>query len=79
MLRHLVDFCTRSIRLDLKKPLIQENDFVNVQETKDGLVIENARFKTRVRANRDEPVRHCNIVSGIVVDTLINRPGWFSN
>jgi len=62
------------------KPLIQGNDFTNVQETKNGLVIENARFKTRVRANKDEPVRHFDIASGTVVCTwtLINRHGWSS-
>jgi len=39
------------------KPLIQENEFTNVHVTQDGLMIENARFKTRVRANEHEPVR----------------------
>lgn len=57
MLRHLVDFCSRSIRLELMKPLIQENEFTNVHVTQAGLMIENARFKTRVRANEHEPVR----------------------
>ena len=61
------------------KPLTQENDFTNVDAIKKGFVIENARFKTRVRVNKDEPVRHCDIVSGTVVCTLINRPGWCSN
>lgn len=51
------------------KPLVQENDFTNVHVTQDGLVIENARFKTRVRANKHEPVRHFDIASGTVVCT----------
>jgi hypothetical protein len=62
MLRHLVDFSNRSIRLDLMKPPIQENDFTNVHKDKNGLlIIENARFKTRVRASELEPVRHFDI------------------
>jgi hypothetical protein len=47
------------------KPLIQENDFTEVHKDPDGaLAIENARFKTRVRASKDDPVRCSDIASG---------------
>jgi hypothetical protein len=53
MLPCLVNLSTRSIRLESLKPRIQENDFTKVQLTRDGsLMIQNARFKTRVRANK---------------------------
>ena len=65
MLRHLVDISSRSIRLELMKPLIQENDFIKVHKGPDGaLAIENARFKTRVRASKVDPVRRSDIASG---------------
>ena len=39
------------------KTYIQDNDFIKVEVTRDGsLMIENARFKTRVRKNKH--VRH---------------------
>jgi hypothetical protein len=81
MLRHLVDFSSRSIRLELMKPLIQENDFTKVHKGPDGgLIIENARFKTRVRASTVDPVRRSDIASGNItcIWTLINRHGWSS-
>ena len=70
MLRCLVDFSTRSIRLELMKPRIQENDFIKVQGTQKGLRIENARFKTRVRLNKH--VRRSNTPSGGIVCTYLN-------
>lgn len=52
MLQCFVTLATRSIRLDLLKPLIQETEFTGIQLARDGsLVINNARFKTRVRKN----------------------------
>ena len=75
-LRHLVDFSSRSICLELMKPLIQENDFIKVNKNLDGsLIIENACFKTRVRASKVEPVRHSDIASGspTCIWTSINR------
>ena len=76
MLRHLVAFSSRSIHLDLTKPLVQENDFTKVYNDLDGaLIIENARFKTRVRVSENEPVRHSDMALGgmICITTLINR------
>jgi hypothetical protein len=53
MLRCFVDLATRAIRLDLVKPRIKENDFNEVRITVDGLMnVENARFKTRIRASK---------------------------
>lgn len=48
------------------KPLTQEIDFSDVRLTPEGLLIENTRFKTRVRANKHEPVRHFDTAAGAV-------------
>ena len=62
------------------KPLTQEIDFADVRLTQDGLIIENTRFKTRVRANKHEPVRHFDTATGAAecIWTLIDRHGWRS-
>ncbi len=81
MLQHLVDFSSRSIRLELMKPVIQENDFTKVHINRDGqLIIENARFKTRVRLNEVERVRPSHTASGSIVRTwtFINSRVWSS-
>ncbi|KAI0302432.1 hypothetical protein B0F90DRAFT_1714720 [Multifurca ochricompacta] len=63
MLRCLVDLATRSIRLDLLKPLVRENDFTKVRSNPDGLLkIENARYKTRIRMS--EQVRRTDYFAG---------------
>ncbi|KAI0251231.1 P-loop containing nucleoside triphosphate hydrolase protein [Lactifluus subvellereus] len=53
MLQCFVASATRSIRLDLLRPLVQEADFAKVELTSNGpLAITNARFKTRIRASK---------------------------
>jgi hypothetical protein len=52
MLRCFVDLATRAIRIDMLKPRIIENDFYQAKTTPDGsLTVQNARFKTRIRAS----------------------------
>jgi hypothetical protein len=52
MLRRFVDLATRAIRVDMSKPRIVENDFDHALTTPDGsLVVQNARFKTRIRGS----------------------------
>jgi hypothetical protein len=52
MLQTYADLAATAIRRDFLKPRIQENDFSEVVKNRDGnITIQNARFKTRVRAS----------------------------
>ena len=47
-----VDLASRSIRLDILKPRIQENDFSEVKMKPDGtLNVHNTRYKSRIRGS----------------------------
>lgn len=47
-----VDLASRSIRLDILKPRIQENDFSEVKTKPDGtLNVHNTRYKSRIRGS----------------------------
>ena len=47
------DLAHRAMRRDLLKPRIQENDFSEVENKRDGgLTVHNSRFKTRIRPGR---------------------------
>jgi hypothetical protein len=53
MLQTYADLATRTIRRDLMEPRVQENDFSEVKTKRDGsMTVQNARFKTRIRANK---------------------------
>jgi hypothetical protein len=57
MLQAYADLAARAIRRDFLKPRIQENDFSEVKSKRNGnMIVQNARFKTRIRASRQ--VRH---------------------
>jgi hypothetical protein len=52
MLQNYADLASRTIRRELLKPRIQENDFSAVDKEKDGsITVHNARFKSRIRAS----------------------------
>ncbi|KAI0251233.1 hypothetical protein BJV78DRAFT_1282728 [Lactifluus subvellereus] len=74
MLQCFVALATRSIRLDLLKPLIQETEFTAIQLAEDGsLVINNARFKTRVRRSKTTYLR-IYLENGDVVTAEAKHP-----
>ncbi|KAI0251226.1 hypothetical protein BJV78DRAFT_496218 [Lactifluus subvellereus] len=71
MLRCFVDLATRAIRIDMLKPRIMENDFDQVQRTPDGsLTVENARFKTRIRASHQTRLE-VHLANGDIVGARI--------
>ena len=50
MLQIYANLAHRTMRRDLLKPRIQENDFSEVEKKRDGnLIVHNSRFKTRIR------------------------------
>ena len=53
MLQKYVDLAYRSIRRNLLKPRIHENDFSAVDKERDGsITVHNSRFKSRIRASK---------------------------
>ena len=64
MLQAYADLAARAIRRDFLKPRIQENDFSEVKSKRDGsMIVQNTRFKTRIRHSRQVCHTWCRMKS----------------